>query len=61
MVHVGSGVERGGPAGLDLPPGAGVLGGPAAEGRVTGPAEVTGEPQEICIRKGVNGHQSALI
>ena len=48
VVHVWAGVEGGGSAGLDLPPGSCVLGRPAAEGGVTGPAEVTGEPQEGC-------------
>lgn len=48
VIHVGSRVEGGGAAGLDLPPGAGVLGRPAAEGRIVGPAEVTGKPQESC-------------
>lgn len=50
VVHVGPGVEGGCAAGLDLPPGAGVLGRPAAEGRVVGQAKVAGEPKEGCQR-----------
>lgn len=48
VVHVGSSVEGGGAAGLDLPPRASVLWCPTAEGRVIGPAEVAGKPQKSC-------------
>lgn len=48
MVHVRSSVEGGGAAGLDLPPRASVLWCPTAEGRVIGPAKVTGKPQKSC-------------
>lgn len=51
VVHVGPSVEGGCAAGLNLPPGAGVLGRPAAEGRVVGQTKVAGKPKESCKKK----------